>query len=110
MRTAMKRAGAGLAVVGGIVLSRPGTHANKEVVRHQLDALGRHLRLTGGRLYGASYRLRHGRPGSRRGRQRCSPIGSDRRSDRWRSALTSPVANDTAPVQPSEPPLRTDSE
>ena len=61
MHTATKRFTGGLAIVGGAVLLRPGTRANK-TVRHQLDTLARHLRNVGGHLEGVTYRLRGGRP------------------------------------------------
>jgi uncharacterized protein (DUF2267 family) len=61
MRTAAKRAVGGLALAGGVVLLRPGTRANKLVCRefHEAD---RRLRYFGGRLRGASYRLRGRHP------------------------------------------------
>jgi uncharacterized protein (DUF2267 family) len=62
MRTATRRTAEGLAAVGGaIVVFRPGTRANR-AARHQLGALGRHLRHFAGRLHGVSYRLRDRHP------------------------------------------------
>lgn len=61
MRITAKRAAGGLALAGGVVLLRPGTHANKRV-HHQLDSSGRRLRHLAGRLHGASYRLRGRHP------------------------------------------------
>ena len=61
MRIAAKRAAGGVALAGGVVLLRPGTHANK-LVHHQLDSSGRKLRYLAGRLRGASYQLRGRHP------------------------------------------------
>ncbi|MFP3901666.1 MAG: DUF2267 domain-containing protein [Acidimicrobiia bacterium] len=61
LRPTAKRAVGGAAVAGGLVLLRPGTHANK-VLRRQVVVTGRRLRHFGGRLRGLGYRLRGGRP------------------------------------------------
>lgn len=61
MRTAMKRAVGGLVLLGGAVVLRPGTQANKVVCR-QLEVAARRLRYLGGRMQGASYQLRGRRP------------------------------------------------
>lgn len=61
MGTVAKRAAGTLAIVGGIVLLRPGTSANR-VMHRQLDAAGRRLRYLRGRLKGTSYRLGGGHP------------------------------------------------
>lgn len=61
MHTATRRVTRGLAIVGGGVLLRPGTRANK-AARHQLTALARQLWNLGGHVQGVSYRLRGGRP------------------------------------------------
>ncbi len=61
MRIAAKRAIGGLALAGGVVLLRPGSHANK-LAHHQFDSSGRRLRHLVGRLRGASYRLRGRHP------------------------------------------------
>lgn len=61
MRPTVKRAAGGAALAGGLLMLRPGTHANK-VLRHRLDVAGRRLRHLGGRLHGVSYRLRGGHP------------------------------------------------
>lgn len=61
MRARTKWAVGGLAAIGGVVLVRPGTMANR-AVRHQFDVLARRLRYVGGRLNGVSYRLHRRRP------------------------------------------------
>lgn len=79
MRTTTRRTAGGLAVVGGaIVVLRPGTRANR-AVRHQAEALGRHLRHFAGRLYGVSYRLR--------GRHPDPNVSGNMLADRIRSSL-----------------------
>lgn len=79
MRTTTRRTAEGLAVVGGaIVVLRPGTRVNR-AVRHQAEALGRHLRHFGGRLHGASYHLR--------GRQPDPNVSGNVLADRIRSSL-----------------------
>lgn len=59
--TAARRAVRGLALVGGVVLLRPGTRANK-LARRALEGAGRQLRYAGGRVQGISYRLRGRHP------------------------------------------------
>src|ERR1019366_3477832 len=61
MRKEAKWAAASLALVGGAVLLRPGTRANRLICRGS-DAAGRRLRYMGGRGRGASYRLRGRHP------------------------------------------------
>jgi uncharacterized protein (DUF2267 family) len=61
MRITARRAAGGLALAGGLVLLRPGTHANK-LAHHQLDNAGRKLRYLAGRLRGVRYRLRGRHP------------------------------------------------
>lgn len=58
---ARTRVAGGLAVIGGVVLLRPGTRLNK-AMRHQVDVLGRRLRMFGGAFRGVSYRMRGRRP------------------------------------------------
>jgi len=78
MRRPTKRTVGGLAVVGGVVMLRLGTRANK-AVRHQLDALGRQLRNQAGQLRGTSYRLRGQRPDP--------DVSDDILADRIRSSI-----------------------
>jgi len=78
MRTTTRRTVGGLAVVGGAIVLRPGTRANR-AVRHQAEALGRHLRHFGGRLHGVSYRLR--------GRHPDPAVSGNVLADRIRSSL-----------------------
>ena len=78
MRTATRRTVEGLAVVGGAVLLRPGTRANR-AVGHGADELGRHIRHLGGRLHGVSYRLR--------GRHPDPDVSGNVLADRIRSSL-----------------------
>lgn len=61
MRRMTKRTAGGIAVMGGVVLLRPGTGAN-HALRHQVDLLARRLRHVAGRLHGLSYRLRGRHP------------------------------------------------
>ena len=56
-----RRTATGLAVLGGIVLLRPGTRAN-DVLRRVVDRAAGLLRYEGGRLQGMSYRLQGGGP------------------------------------------------
>lgn len=78
MRATTRRTAEGIAVVGGVVLLRPGTRAN-HALRHQLDVLSRRLRHFAGRLHGITYRLRGRRP---------DPDASDNvLADRIRSSL-----------------------
>src|SRR5688572_12775553 len=56
-----KRIAAGLAVLGGIVLLRPGTRT-KRVVGRVADRATRRRRYDEGRLQGVTYRIRGGRP------------------------------------------------
>lgn len=56
MRTYIRRAAGGLAMAGGAVVFRPGTHANR-ILRHVIDDAGRHLRYAAGRLQGVTYRM-----------------------------------------------------
>jgi uncharacterized protein (DUF2267 family) len=56
MNRSLRRTSEALVVVGGIVLLRPGTPANR-LVRRQVDALGKRLRHTAGQLRGISYRV-----------------------------------------------------
>ena len=60
MHTATRRVSRTLAIVGGGLVLRPGTRANK-AARHQLDGLARLLWNLGGHVQGVSYRLRGGR-------------------------------------------------
>jgi uncharacterized protein (DUF2267 family) len=61
MRTAIRRIIGGLVVVGGAVVLRPGTPANR-AAREAARTAGRRLRDLAGRLEGLDYRLRHGQP------------------------------------------------
>lgn len=61
MRTAARRVAGGLALAGVVALFRPGTRANK-LVRRELGETVRRVRYLGGRLQGASYRLRGQHP------------------------------------------------
>ncbi len=61
MHALTKRTAGGLAVVGGIILLRPGTRIN-HTLRRQVDHATRRLRHLGGELHGLSYRLRGRRP------------------------------------------------
>jgi hypothetical protein len=61
VRTAARWSVAGVALVGGAVLLRPGTRAHRLACR-QLNRAGRQLRYLGGRLEGSRYRLRGQHP------------------------------------------------
>ena len=61
MRALARRAAGTVALAGEVVLFRPGIPANW-LVRCQLGAAGRRLCNLGGRLQGASYRLRDRHP------------------------------------------------
>ena len=76
-KTVIRTAGA-LTLVGGVVVLRPGTPTNR-LLRRQLDQLGRQMRYLGGRLQGASYRLR--------GRHPDPDVSDSVLADRIRSSL-----------------------
>ncbi|HTN80253.1 MAG TPA: DUF2267 domain-containing protein [Acidimicrobiales bacterium] len=78
MRAPMRMTVGGLAVVGGVILLRPGTRANR-AARHQIEALGRQARYSLGQLQGVSYRLRGGHPDAE--------VSGNTLADRVRSTL-----------------------
>lgn len=78
MRPRTKRAVAGILLVSGVVVLRPGTHANG-VARHRLDLIRRRLRHFAGRLRGVVYRMRGRRPEP--------DVADDVLTDRIRSSL-----------------------
>lgn len=78
MRTGAKRGVAGIVLVSGVVLLRPGSHANR-AARHLLDVIRRRLRHFAGRLRGAVYRMSGRRPDP--------DVADDVLADRIRSSL-----------------------